>query len=149
MELEDLVSERLGGGRLDGQIVSGGTGSGSVGGFGSGRGSGSGPGIGWGGRGVSFGIRHVCPRGLSDKRSRKALPEFFAPVRHGLLEQAAAELGEARRWVAEHAQHVFAVSAIEVEDVSAVIDGAADVLAEIGFAGAVQDKGRVPRPRRP
>ncbi len=59
-----------------GQIVSGGTGSGSVGGLGSGGGSGSGPGIGGvgeGGSGVWFGMGRVCPHRLLGKRGRRLL----------------------------------------------------------------------------
>ena len=73
-ELEGLVSSgrgATGAFRDVGQIVSGGTGSGSVGGLGSGGGSGSGPGIGGvgeGGSGVSFGMGRVCPRRLLRKR---------------------------------------------------------------------------------
>ena len=80
-ELEGLVSSgrgATGAFRDVGQIVSGGTGSGSVGGLGSGGGSGSGPGIGGvgeGGSGVSFGMGRVCPRRLLRKRGRLRLSD--------------------------------------------------------------------------
>ena len=64
-----------------GQIVSGGTGSGSVGGLGSGGGSGSGPGIGGvgeGGSGVSFGMGRVCPRRVLRKRGQLLSDQILA-----------------------------------------------------------------------
>lgn len=70
-----------------GQIVSGGTGSGSVGGVGSGAGSGSGPGIGGvgeGGSGVSFGMGRVCPCRLLRKRGWLPLSDqILASARRG------------------------------------------------------------------
>ena len=83
-ELEGLVSggrDATGAFRDVGQIVSGGTGSGSVGGLGSGGGSGSGPGIGGvgeGGSGVSFGMGRVCPRRVLRKRGQVLSDQILA-----------------------------------------------------------------------
>ncbi len=82
-----------------GQIVSGGTGSGSVGGVGSGAGSGSGPGIGGvgeGGSGVSFGMGRVCPPRLSGKRNQRLrrLHKTVPDSADGLGQEDAAKFGQ-------------------------------------------------------
>jgi len=99
-----------------GQIVSGGTGSGSVGGVGSGGGSGSGPGIGGvgeGGSGVSFGMGRVCPPRLLGKRNQRfrRLHKTVPDSADVLGQEDAAKFGERRgvRPVVERPHHGLAL----------------------------------------